>query len=74
MSHPQFHSGEISPFQQSKTLFVVESHEAALLVTFTKGKHKSKAMKFETAHAALDWCIKNKAGMVFTLRTDPSQN
>jgi hypothetical protein len=74
MSSPHSHSGENLPSEQSQTLFVVESHQAALLVTFRNGKHKTKTVKFSNPHAALDWCIDHGAGMVFSRKGDPSHN
>jgi hypothetical protein len=63
---------------QSKTLFVVETRSTralgALLYQRAKGKEQTKGMKFPSARAALDWCIKNRAGFVFTLADTPADN
>jgi hypothetical protein len=62
------------PFSQRKTLFLESPGIAGILVESVKGKHRKRALKFRDAHAALDWCIKQSAGLVFYFNNDPSKN
>lgn len=67
-----------SIISRSKALFVAESRSGpavtALLYRRAKGKETTTGMKFPSARAALDWCIKNRAGFVFTLAEIPADN
>jgi hypothetical protein len=58
----------------SQTLFAESPGRVAILVTNKKGKRSQAAMKFHDGHAALDWCEKNKAILVYLPAADPSGN
>lgn len=74
MSHP--HSDSTAPAfsGQSKTLFVIETKAEAVLYLNDQGVESTIEMNFETPHAALDWCIEHRAGMVFALAGTPADN
>jgi len=50
---------------QSKIMFYSEGNPAAMLVTNRAGRRKSSTMTFATAEAALAWCRKHLAVMVY---------
>jgi len=54
------------PSAQSKTLFLPAPGELGTLVTLARGKHSARVMRFKGPHAALDWCLTNRAGLVFS--------
>jgi hypothetical protein len=77
MSHPHAASVPAPDFSgQAKTLFLTASKSrlAAMLVTHHQGKMSSRAMRFPTPHAALDWCLAHDAGLVMTRAEDPARN
>jgi len=62
------------PFSQPKTLFLSAPGIEGILV-IRKGRSFRREMKrFPDAHAALDWCVKYRAGMVFFHLPDPKRN
>lgn len=80
MSHPHAGDGAQSPSAgQTKTLFFAEPPDpskrvAAILVTSTLGRMKQRPLRFDSAHAALDWCLENHAGLVMSCLFNPSAN
>lgn len=50
---------------QSKIMFYSEGNPAAMLVTNRAGRRKCTAMDFPTAEAALGWCRKHLAVLVY---------
>ena len=48
-----------------KTLFSEMPGRVAVLVTETKGKRRSRSMRFKDGGAALRWCEKNGATLVY---------
>ena len=46
----------------------------AVVVTRRGEKFSKRTLKFENAHAALDWCEKNHANFNYFQPSDPSQN
>jgi hypothetical protein len=57
----------------SKTMFYTEGNSAASLVTNKAGRHQARTMKFLTAEAALGWCRKHTAMLVY-LPLNPAHN
>ena len=55
-----------NPFGQSKTLFMTAASRQAILVTIAGKKMRRRTIKFLDAHAALDWCLKRRAGFVLS--------
>ena len=49
----------------SKILFVNEGNPVAMLVIHTAGRHRTAAMKFPQAEAALAWCRHNAAMLIY---------
>lgn len=45
-----------------------------MLVTHARGRMRSRAMRFSSPHAALDWCLEHDAGLVMTRAEDPARN
>jgi hypothetical protein len=62
------------PFNQPKTLFLIAPGREGILLIRTGAKFRSRRKRFSDPHAALDWCIANRAGMVFYQAADPKRN
>ncbi|KAF0176457.1 MAG: hypothetical protein FD161_2996 [Limisphaerales bacterium] len=77
MSHPHAGDGAKTPSAgQSQTLFFTASKAklSAMLVTECRGKFRSRAMRFPSAQAALDWCLEHDAGLVMSKAENPALN
>lgn len=74
MSHP--HSSSIPPSAggQTKTLFYTQGTTTAAIVYDDGKRQRAKHQKFRDEHAALSWCVKNAANMMFMARRDLSEN
>lgn len=64
------------PTNQRRTLFYAEGDRAALLVVRAGATFRKRVVpKIETPQTALDWCMGNQAGLVFTRsEPDPRRN
>ena len=51
-------------FSHSNVLFYTVGITAAALVKSTAGRRRQVAMQFKDAHAALTWCLANRAAFV----------
>jgi hypothetical protein len=56
----------------SRTMFIVEGISTAMLVTHGR-RMTSRSMQFATPEAALAWCRRHRAGLVYT-PVDPARN
>jgi hypothetical protein len=75
MAHlPSENVSNFAPFSQRKTLFLPAPGTQGLLVTRVGERFKTRAMKFRDAHAALTWCEKHRAGLVYYFGADPASN
>jgi len=75
MAHlpPKFLPG-LDPFSQPKTLFLPAPGTDGFLVTRRGKGFSSKAKRFADAHAALDWCQKHCASLIFWPVADAARN
>ena len=58
----------------SKTVFVVEGVKTAAVVTTIGTRMTGKRMKFHTPEAALTWCRRQGARMVYSPAELPADN
>lgn len=65
MSHPAKIPPAFQPFSQPKTLFLPAPGRAGVLMQRAGSRYRSRAVKFSGPEAALAWCLKNQAGLVF---------
>lgn len=56
----------------SKTLFLPWHSTDAVVVTRRGEKFSKRTLKFENAHAALDWCEKNHANFNYFQPSEPN--
>ena len=61
------------PLQASLTMFYTEGNPIALVVENRKGNRIEKELTLDTAEAALAWCKKHGAMLVY-LPFDPTRN
>ena len=78
MSHPRKKNISKVPAENqsksSKTLFMPDTGDLAVLVIETNGAQKKEEKKFNDPHAALSWCQTNAAGFVYFIGVDPKLN
>ena len=65
MSKP--HEGFTPPVfsGQTKTMFYVEGSQVATVIINRAGKRNQKALKIATAEAAVAWCRKERAYLIY---------
>ena len=80
-NQPIMHMGQSipnpnEPTCQRRTLFFTEGDRAALLVVRAGDTFRKRVIqKIQTPQTALDWCMGNQAGLVFTrMEPDPKRN
>lgn len=56
-----------------RTVFYVDGERTALLVSRAGRGHRERLLKIETAEAALAWCKRHAAGLVYC-PVDPDRN
>ncbi len=61
-------------FHQGKTVFLPAPGKKGIVVTNRNGRRRSKPVRFNGPHAALDWAIANAAMLVYIPGLDPSKN
>jgi hypothetical protein len=54
-----------NPAPQSQTLFLPAPGKRGILVTHRRGRTTAKVMQFPCSHAALTWCERRRAGLVY---------
>ena len=75
MAHlPHNTVSNFAPFSQRQTLLLPAPGTQGLLVTRSGDSFKTRTMKFKSAHAALTWCERHRAGLVYYFGADPSTN
>ena len=69
-------NGLFAPDPNVRTLFIAAGNSAAVLVTPIGAKHRQRTMRFPDPHAALTWCERHGANLVYTAqpRADPARN
>lgn len=54
------------PLPSAKTVFLPAPGTLAIIVTRKGNRQRQRRRKFKDAHAALSWCIKHEAALVYT--------
>ena len=64
------------PLKQSisRTVFIVEGNNVAVLVTRIGAKMSEKPRRFRSPESALAWCRANSAGLVYSPAANPAAN
>jgi hypothetical protein len=65
---------EFDPVSQPKTLFLAAPGRLGVLVIRRGRGFQRRNKRFLDAHAALDWCIAKRIGLVLFHPPDPARN
>ena len=58
----------------SRTVFIVEGIQTAVVVSAIGGRMSQRRQRFDTPEAALAWCRQHRAGLVYTPAENPASN